>query len=76
VIVVGLVLIYLWVNYRMKHIQRDLHALGKSYYEKERIIIDNLKAGRITEGEYRREHDKLVSKMREESRRLTDGPPK
>ena len=75
VIVVGLILIGLWINYRLNRVQRELHDLGKSYYEKEKMILEDFKAGRITEGDYRREHERLVREMREESRRLTDGPP-
>jgi hypothetical protein len=75
VIVVGMILIYAWVNWRLKIVQRNLHELGRSYYDKEKILIDDLKAGRITRGEYRRKHERLVSDMREESRKLTDGPP-
>jgi uncharacterized membrane protein len=75
VIVVGLVLIYAWVNWRMKVVQRNLHKLGRSYYEKEKILIDDMKAGRITRDQYRKKHERLVSEMREDSRRITDGPP-
>ncbi len=75
-IVVGLVLIYIWVGWRMKHVRKDLHNLGRSYYEKEKVILNDLKAGRLTPGEYRKEHRRLVDEMRRESRRLTDGPPK
>ena len=74
-IFVGLALIYIWVNYRMKRVQRDLHDLGRAYYEKEKIILDDLKAGRLTGSEYRREYKRLVDEMRRESRRMTDGPP-
>jgi len=75
-IVVGLVIIYLWVNFRLNRIQSDLHELGQSYYKKEQVILDDLKSGRLTQSEYRKEHQKLVSRMREESRKLTDGPPR
>jgi hypothetical protein len=75
VIIVGFVLIYAWVNWRMKIMQRNLQKLGRSYYEKEKVIIDEMKAGRITRGEYRKKHERLVGEMREESRKLTDGPP-
>jgi hypothetical protein len=74
-IVVGLVIIYFWVNYRLKRVQRELHTLGRSYYEKEQAILDDLKAGRITDSEYRKAHGRLVQQMREESRKITDGPP-
>jgi len=76
VIIVGLIIIYIWINFRMKRIQRDLHDLGHSYYEREKVILDDLKAGRLTRGEYDREHKKLVSEMRRDSRRRTDGPPR
>ncbi len=74
-IATGIVLIFVWLNFRLNRIQRDLHVLGKSYYEKDRSLIDNFKAGLITEKEYRREHERLVREMREDSRRMTDGPP-
>ena len=75
VIVVGIVLIYVWVSLRMKMVQRDLHKLGQSYYDKEKVLIDDLKSGRLTRSEYRKKHERLVSEMRDESRKITDGPP-
>lgn len=75
VIVIGIVIIYFWLDFRLKRIQRDLHELGRSYYDRERVILDDLKAGRITQGEYRKKHNELVNEMRRESRKMTEGPP-
>jgi hypothetical protein len=75
VIAIGIVIIYFWIDFRLKRIQRELHTLGRSYYDREKIIIDDLKAGRITQGEYRKKHSELVNEMRRESRKITEGPP-
>ncbi|HDS30669.1 MAG TPA: hypothetical protein ENN67_06465 [Firmicutes bacterium] len=75
-IVVAIVVILLYVNYKIKAIQKNLHSLGKSYYEKEKIIIDRYKSGLMTDKEYRHEHERLLREMREDSRRITDGPPR
>jgi hypothetical protein len=75
-ILIGIILFLLYLNYRLKKVQRDLHTLGKSYYEKEKGLQDRFKSGLMTEREYRREHERLLSEMREDSRRMTDGPPR
>jgi len=72
-ILLGLVVLGAWVNFRLKRVQRDLHELGHAYYEKERIIYNDYKSGRFTEKEYRRKHEDLLGQMREESRKMTDG---
>jgi hypothetical protein len=66
----------IWINARLNRIQRDLHKLGHMYYQKEQELQDDLKAGRIGDGEYRKRHEALVREMREDSRRMTDGPPR
>ncbi len=71
-VIAGIVLIGFWVNYRLKRVQRDLRNLGEGYYEQERVIMDRFKSGSMTRDEYEREHERLVSEMREESRKLTD----
>ncbi len=75
VIVIGIALLLVYINFRLNRIQRDLHGLGKSYYEKEKAIHDRFKAGLLTEKEYRREHERFLREMRDDSRRITDGPP-
>lgn len=65
-------ILMLWINFHLKRIQKNLHELGKSYYKKEQEILGELKAGLISEEEYRKRHERLLSEMREESRRLTD----
>ncbi len=74
IVLVVLVLLYLWVNYRLKRVQRQLHELGESYFEKERVILNDYKSGRITHSEYRKKHIELVDGMRSDSRKITDGP--
>ncbi|MFH1675431.1 MAG: hypothetical protein ABIC40_00295 [bacterium] len=74
-IIIILVLIYIWINYRMKKIQRDLHVLGQSFYEKERELHIRYKSGLLTEKEYRLKHQDLLRDMRNNSRKMTDGPP-
>ena len=76
IIIIGFVLLLVYINYRLKRIQRDLHVLGKSYYEKEKELQDRYKAGLMTEKEYRREHERFLREMRDDSRRITDGPPR
>jgi uncharacterized membrane protein len=73
IIVVGIVLLGAYINYHLNRVQRDLHELGKGYYEQEKILYDDLKAGRITRSEYRRKHEHLVNSMREDSRKISDG---
>jgi hypothetical protein len=76
IVLLGIVLIGLWVNYRLTRVQKELHELGKGYYAKERDLENELKAGIINEGVYRKRHEQLLREMREESRRIADGPPK
>jgi uncharacterized membrane protein len=64
------------LNFHLKRIERRLHKLGKDYYSKDQEILDKLKAGLITEGEYRKQHQQLLQEMRDIAIRLTDGPPK
>lgn len=74
IIIVGIVLLFAYINYHLKHVQRNLHELGKGYYEQERLLFNDFKSGKMTRSEYRRQHERLVDSMREESRKLTDGP--
>jgi len=75
-IIVGFILIGVYINFRLKRIQSNLHELGKSYYGKERVLLDDLQSGRISRRDYRREHERLVRDMRSESRKISDGLPK
>ena len=74
IVIIGLVLIGFYVNSYLKRIQKNLHELGKGFYEREIELQGQFKAGLISESEYRKRHDGMVREMREESRRMTDGP--
>ena len=71
-IIAALVIRGFWVDYRMKKVQKHLGELGQEYYHKEQVLLDELKAGRITRSEYRTRHDRLVNEMRVDSRKFTD----
>ncbi len=70
----GVIVLLVYAHFHIKRVQRNLHELGKGYYEKERVIFNDFKAGLLTRNEYRRKHEQLVNSMREESRKFTDGP--
>ena len=72
IIISGIILLGVYINYYLKRVQRDLSELGKGYYEEERILFNDFKAGRMTRSEYRRKHERLIDSMREESRKITD----
>ncbi|HEX9745413.1 MAG TPA: hypothetical protein VGB30_08290 [bacterium] len=65
-------IISVFVNWKINRVQNQLRELGKDYYEREKLIVDKYKSGKLTEYEYRREHNRLVSEMKEESRKFTD----
>jgi len=71
-IIVGVILTGVWVNYRMKGVQSKLGELGQEYYRKEEVLLDDLKSGRLRQSDYKKEHDRLVGEMREDSRKITD----
>ncbi|MCX6645185.1 MAG: hypothetical protein NTY09_02330 [bacterium] len=73
VIVIGIVLLGVYINYYLNRVQRGLQELGKGYREQERVLFNDFKSGRITRSEYRRRHEQFVNSMREESRKFTDG---
>ena len=68
----GLVILGLWVNMRLKRVEKEMGKLGRSYYKKEEELLNDFKSGRIRRSEYRREHERLVREMREDSRKFTD----
>jgi hypothetical protein len=72
IILIGIALLGVYINYYLNRVQRNLTELGKGYAEQERILFNDFKSGRITRSEYRRKHDQLVDSMREESRKFTD----
>ena len=74
IIAAALAILGVWVNAHLNRIQRRLHSLGKGYYKKEEQVLNDYKSGLIDEREYRRRHERLVQEMREDSRRMIDGP--
>ena len=68
----GLVILGIWVNFRLKRVEKEMGQLGRSYYKKEEVLLNDFKSGRIRRSEYRREHERLVREMREDSRKITD----
>jgi len=68
----GLVILGMWVNFRLKRVEKQMGNLGQSYYKKEEVLLNDFKSGRIRRSEYRREHERLVREMREDSRKITD----
>jgi len=50
-IVLGIVLLGILINIRMKTIQRNLRAIGRAYYEKDKEVEEEYKAGLIDYGE-------------------------
>jgi len=76
IVAAGVIVAGIWINYRLNRIQRELHDLGKEYYAREQELIGEFKAGIISQSQYRKRHEALLREMREESRRMTDGPPK
>ena len=75
-VVVVLVIAGVLINLHLKRFERRLHDLGKEYYVKDQEILDRLKAGLISDAEYRRQHQRLLREMRDISNRMADGPPK
>jgi uncharacterized membrane protein len=71
-IAIVVLIISVFVNWKINRVQNQLRELGKDYYEREKLIVDKYKSGKLTEYEYRREHNRLVSEMKEESRKFTD----
>ena len=71
-ICIGLVIFGLWVNFRLKRVEKQMGKLGRSYYKKEEDLLNDFKSGRIRRSEYRREHERLIREMREDSRKFTD----
>ena len=56
VIIIGILLIGVWVNYRMKGVQSKLGELGQEYYAKEEVLLNDLRSGRIRQSDYKKEH--------------------
>ena len=75
-VVLGLVIAGVLINLHLKRLERRLHNLGKEYYVKDQEILDKLKAGLISDAEYRKQHQRLLREMRDISNRMADGPPK
>jgi hypothetical protein len=75
IVVLGLLIIGAWVNNRLNRVQKKLHDLGQSYYAREMRLQNDFKSGLMSENEYRKKHDRMVQEMREDSRRIADGPP-
>jgi len=71
-VLAGIFLLGLWIQFRLKRVEKNLRELGQSYYKKEEVLLDDLKSGRIRQSDYRREHARLVRAMREDSRKFTD----
>jgi hypothetical protein len=75
-VVLGLVIAGVWISLHLKRLERRLRNLGKDYYNKDQEILDKLKAGLISDAEYRKGHQRLLREMRDISNRMADGPPK